>query len=423
MTNESNSPISDLPPEQQLEERERAIALLSFLPETKSYTIYCARTGVAIATMELIQQAGKLPYLSQWKDSIALHPLFSLSQATLLNWTRKNWNQLFRSQAADHVTELQKQQFSIAFIAILHSLNCIDQQVPALPNFHTVNANMQRLLELAYWYNYLDSKRFKFPTLRINRTNANAALHDIGTYFDICDSVRHDWETTKEAKFEDAKLEAARRAEKAVRGSHVKAISKKALWNWFLSSLSASNSKKYSLPEWMEWKEDSAKLWLANENQQLQYSIDDVDAIEEVFILDCTLGTTVSHAFTQELAKIRSNIDNHNKVFDIDWMATMQSGTRRVDAEGNVIGSSNLAENPPEDPGMEPKINEFLSRTDYIRAKAKWDVRKLQLQAWHEQHTEQVKPASSLVVAENEPAEEETEEVEDTLPDSDTDSE
>src|SRR5690349_13045775 len=137
MTNESTiiNPVSEL------DERERAIALLSFLPETKSYTVYCARTGVAIATMQLIQQAGKLPYLSQWKDSIALHPLFSLPQAQLLSWTRKNWNSLFRNQTLDHVSDVQKQQFQIAFIAILHTLNCIDQQIPALPGFHTVNTN------------------------------------------------------------------------------------------------------------------------------------------------------------------------------------------------------------------------------------------------------------------------------------------
>jgi hypothetical protein len=372
-----------LTPEELLEERERAISLLSFLPETKHMTLYCARTGVAIATMDMLQQAGRLPYLSQWKDSQAFHPLFSLSQNQLLAWTRKNWNQLFRNKVLDQVSAVQRQQFQIAFIAILHSLNCVDQQIPALPDFHVVNTNMQRLLELAYWYNYLDSKRFRFPTLRINKLNHNSALHDIGAYFDICDSVRHDWETSRDAKLEDVKLEAARRAEKAVRGSHVRAVSKKALWNWFLSSIASGNSKKYELPEWREWKEDSAKLWFASENQQLQYSLDDVDAIEEVFILECTLGTTVSHAFTNELNKIRNNISNHQKVFEIDWSVIGQSTTTRVDAAGNRILSDVDVVGPPV-PGEEPKINEFISRTDYIRAKAKWDIACRQYTAWKE---------------------------------------
>jgi hypothetical protein len=191
---------------------------------------------------------------------------------------------------------------------------------------------------------------------------------------------------SKEAKLEDAKLEAARRAEKAVRGSHVRAVSKKALWNWFLSSLLSSNSKKYSLPEWMEWKEESAKLWFASENQQLQYSVDDVNSIEEVFITECTLGTTVSHAFNTEINKIRNHISNHQKVFEIDWEATMNMGTKRVDEAGNPVGSSDIANTAPEKPGNPPSLNDYHSRSDYIRAKAKWDIACRQYAAWMEKY-------------------------------------
>ncbi len=372
----------------ELEERERAIALLSFLPESKSMTIYCQRTGVAIASMQLLQQAGKLPYLSNWKDSQAFHPLFSLPQPQLLAWTRKNWNFLFRN-TVDRATDLQKQQFQIAFMAILHTLNCVDQKNPALPSFETVQVNMQRLLELAYWYNYLDSRRFKFPTLRISKLNDNLQLDDIRTYFDICDSVRHDWETSKDARQEDAKLEAARRAEKAVAGSHVKAVSKKQLWNWFLASLQANNSKKYNHPEWMEWKEDAAKLWFSSENQQLTFSPDDVDTIEEVFITECTLGTTVSHAFTRELSRIRENIVNHQKIFEIDWVSTIQANTgnvTRVDQQGNKVAGTSIEDTPPDNPGEAPTISQFNNRVDWIRAKAKYDIRVMQYNAWMEKY-------------------------------------
>ena len=378
----------------ELEERERAVALFSFLPEIKHLTIYCSRTGVPVATLDLIQQAGRIPYLSNWKDSQAFHPLFSLPQAQLLSWTRKNWNSLFRGQTTDQTSHVQKEQFCIAFMAILHSLKCIDQQCPALPEFDTVNSTMQRLLELAYWYNYLDSKRFRFPTLRINKLNANHNLKDIGTYFDICDSVRHDWETSKDANIEDTKLEAARRAEKAVRSSHVRAVSKKALWNWFLSSLASANSKRYSLPEWKEWKEDSAKLFFANENQQLQYSVDDVDMIEEVFIRECTLGTTVSHAFTTELHKIRERISNHNTIFTIDWESVGRSKTRVVQNDGVETPVIKKPE-APAIPGPEPKLGEFSKRVDYIRAKAKWDIAVKQYNAWKEKHPQEEHPQES----------------------------
>lgn len=398
--NESTiKPDNKLPdtPEFLLDERERAVLLLSFLPETKSLTLYCQRTGIAVATMELLQQAGKMPFLSQWKESQCFHPLFSLPQAQLLSWVRKNWNYIFKNNASDSITNHQKQQFCISFVAILHSLNCLDQQVPALPDFDTVNSNMQRLIELAYWYNYLDSKRFRFPTLRINKLNQNTALHDIGCYLDICDSVRKDWETSKDAKLEESKLEAARKAEKAVRGSHVRAISKKALWNWFLSNLSVANSKKYSLPEWLEWKEQSAKLWFSSEHGQLAYSPDDVNNIEEVFIAECSLGTTVSHAFNAELTKIHSHITNHLKIFDFDLGELPVTGAQRVDGSGNPIPASLAANNPPPAPGNEPKINEFNSRSDYIRAKCRYDISCRQYFSWMEKHGSQEESVDDAV--------------------------
>jgi hypothetical protein len=395
MNNERSNPVNgtsdptvisehaDPTPEERIAERERAIAILQFLPSVHDYTLYCRYTGVPIAKMELIQQAGKLPYLAQWQDSVAFHPLFALSQNQLLSWTRKNWNQLFR-ETIDRSTPLQRQQFAISFMAILHSMKCIEQTVPALPQFDTVVVNMQRLLELAYWYNFLESRRFKFPTLRINKINANSNLRDIAAYLDVCESVKHDYETNKDTAKEEAKLEAARRAEKAVRNSHVRPISKKMLWNWFLSSMADSNSKKYTLPEWQEWKEDSAKLWLASESTQLQFSLEDVDSIEDVFLEVCSLGTSVSNAFKVELGKIRTNISNHLKVFEIDWTATIKgSEFKRVDASGEEV----VPEGPPE-PGPAPTQLQFFSRVDYLRAEAKWKLAKLQYDAWQKKYNQ-----------------------------------
>ena len=375
-TNAASAAAQPPSPEALLAERERAIALLSFLPETRSYTIYCAHTGVAIATMDLVMQAGKLPYLAQWKESLAYHPIFSLAPLPLLAWTRKNWNRVFRT-AAEHSTDLEKQQFQIAFVAVLHTLGSIKQEVPVLPSFDICQRHMQNLLELAYWYTYLDSRRFRFPTLRINRQNANSNLNDIGAYFQVCNSVKHDWEKKKESLLEDARLEIAQRVEKAVRGSHVRAVPKKALWNWFLAELSATNSKKYTLPEWEEWKEDSKKLFLGSENTQLQYSVDDVNSIEDVFITECTLGTTISHTFQSELSKIRTTIEEHSKLWTIDWSS---NAPKRVQEDGTVIAVV------PEHPGEEPKIGSFSSRFDFLKAQAGWKVRKARWEDWNSSH-------------------------------------
>lgn len=354
----------------------------SLLPSMHTYTLTCAYTGVPIASFSLIMQAGKLPYLAQWRDSLAIHPLFSLNQRALLSWTRRNWNSKFKEAALEHASPIERQQFQIAFVAILHSLGSVRIESPCLPLFETVSANMQRLLELAYWQNYLESKRFRFPTLRVSRANSNTFLGNVSDYLNICESVKKDWESSKDALAEEAQVEAARRAEKSVRSSHVRAVSKRALWNWFLSCLLASNKKRYTLPEWEEWKTDAHKLFFATENNQLSYTTDDVDDIIDVAMGECPIGNVISHAFFGELNKIRENIKEHNELFEVDWSATLGAGIQRTDEAGNV--KSIPAE--PSNPGVEPTPGAFFSRLEFLKAQAKWKVQMLQWKAWHEKY-------------------------------------
>lgn len=371
-----------------IDEREAALLRLSFLPETHSLSIYCHRTGVLIAHMDLIQQAGKMPYLSQWKDSVAYHPLFSLSQRQILGWTRKNWDRIFKDATIEQVSPIQQQQLCIAFMAVLHTLDSIDQQHPALPSFQTVIVNMQRLIQIAYWHNVLDSSRFKFPTLKITKLNNNYTLRDIAAYLAICESKKKDWESSKEAKLEEEKTEMARRAEKAVAGSHIRAVSKKHLWNWFIASIADSNGRKYQLPEWQEWKTDSEKLWFASDTTILShYSLDDIQSIEEVYYCDCEIGSAVSHAFTKELERIKALLLNHEKIFSIDWEATMKPKAVRVDQAGNPIGSSVMSDkiNCP-DPGVRPTPAMFSTKLEFLKAQAKWDVLTAQRAAWIEKY-------------------------------------
>lgn len=382
MTNDPqtmNDIVNDLTIAQELAIREASVSKINFLPTTSTHTLYCQYTGTPIASIALIHQAGRAPYLKEWQQSIVVHPLFSLSTPAILSWTRKNWNRIFRG-ASDHASPTERLQFQIAFVAVLRTLDSIKQECPILPSFDTCQRHMQQLLELAYWKFYLDSQRFRFPTLRINKLNANIALEDIGAYFAVCNSVRADWETKRDALAEEAKIETARRVERLVRGSHVKAVSRKALWNWFIASISVKNKKKFELDEWKEWLADSSKLWFASDNIRLQFSLDDVQSIEDVFIQECELGTTISHTFQKELNSIRATISNHLSMWDIDWDET-NNGPSRVSADGTVQIPARPAE-----PGPEPHISAYRSRFDYLKALATWKMAKLNLQTWIEKY-------------------------------------
>lgn len=406
---------TQLTPEEQLAERERAIALLEFLPETKSYTLTCQYTGVTVATMQLLMQAGKVPYLSQWKESLAVHPLFSLPPHQILSWTRKNWNRLFK-QSSDSATQLEKQQFQIAFVAVLHTFDSIKQECPVLPSFETVARNMQRLLEMAYWRLYLDSKRFKFPPYRITRFNNNFTLEDIHAYLDVCYSKRVDWETSKDAQLEDAKLEIARKMEKAVAASHVRAVPRKGLWNWFVTHLVGEHGKRYEQDDNKKWLEETKEMFLASESKQLRYTVDDCNELEELFLSCCPIGNVISHTFQNELNKIRDNIRTHQELFEIDWMATLNPKVRRTDAEGNIIGtgSPEIAIPRPAEPGPEPQLEHFHNRIDYIKATAKWRIMTNQYRVWMEKYgainAQQIKEETNDTIADVDAAEDHLEE-------------
>lgn len=368
--------------------REDALLHFSFLPERKSLPIYCQRTGVMIGNLEYLQQAGKVPYLSHWKDACAYHPLFSLSTRDLLRWTRKNWNWLFRG-ASDSVTYIQKQQFQIAFVAVLHTFGSIEQSVPALPEFETVERHIQRLIELAYWHYTLQSQRFKFPKWRISAVNTNGTLNNVDAYLDICQVTKETWEGSREALVDESeKLEAARRAEKAVRSSHIKAVSKRHLWNYFRSSLHEKiGTKVYESEKWIEKRERMEKLFLGSESTQLKFDRFDVDEMEEVMLSVCQLGSSTTHAFTIELDKIRKNIIAHQETFTFNIREMMKPKVQRVDADGNAIS---IAINEPPVAGPAPKLSDFYKRSDFLKAEAKWNIRKMQREAWEQEQREMI---------------------------------
>ena len=151
-----------------------------------------------------------------------------------------------------------------------------------------------------YWKFYLDSQRFRFP--HSESTTCEHALDDIGTYFAVCNSVRADWGNETRCICRRGQDRNSPGVERLVRGSHVKAVSKKALWNWFIASISVKNRKKFELDEWKEW----LAVVPASDNIRLQFSLDDVQSIEDVFIQECELGTTISHTFQKELNSIRA---------------------------------------------------------------------------------------------------------------------
>lgn len=317
------------------------------------HPIICNYTGLTVGAINVLKVAGHVPYLSQWKHTQALHPLFSLEQTALLNFSRSIWNHfcsLTPEEAANPaLTDKQELLLRVAALAMVHQLSDVTQDFPWMPTLAEVSGNWNSLLQLSYWKNYLESQRFRFPAVRISRFNKGIDLYG---YIQDCWLVKKEYESRVREAVEREKLESAEKALKILRDDLAGKAprSKKILWRWFCAHLPAKYSK--DLESWM-WELFDAET----EQEVSEFTIADIDLFEQIVLAEVELGSAVSHAFLERLAHKRELLTTKFKTFEILIPEAITAGV----ADGSI--------------GVEePRADQFASRTKFIIAHAKWKL-------------------------------------------------
>ena len=184
----------------------------------QNHPLICQYSGLAVGNITLIKVAGHVPLLSQWKHTQTLHPVFSLESGALLSFARNAWNNfcsLTSEEAANvSVTEKQEKILQVTTLALLHNLGDVKQDYPWLPTIQEVSSCWSSLLQLSYWKNYLESKRFRFPALRISKFNKGI---DLQAYLQDCWKVKKDYESKVREAVEEEKIRTAEAALVALR--------------------------------------------------------------------------------------------------------------------------------------------------------------------------------------------------------------
>lgn len=314
--------------------------------------LYCQLTGLPIGTLQLTgASAGFTPYIRHWDSLIIRHPIFSLDQARLLAFSRK----MFKQHATEDATDENKQSLQVCFLAMLHSLDSIQQEIPALPPLWVVQSNMKALFSLAYWKFYLESQRFKFPTYKINKKNGNADFKNIGAYLDICFAIKEDYSSTVRQRDEEEKLRQAEKAEKKLRSSWVNPISNRELWSWVRSQL----DEKYESDAtgWM------ATLFLAKTDKAIaQFEKEDITLFDEIIQSECISDNGMMFAVRARIDEVKKIWSDNKEAFDVDFEEF------DIDAELSAArGASKNVESV-----VQPKREDFASNVLFIRANALW---------------------------------------------------
>lgn len=327
------------------------------------HVIRCHYSGLPIGSLEVNVTAGTMPYLSHWDKAIAYHPVFSMPTYKLLEFFKSEWNRLAKKLHDEELTENEGNILRVCYLACLHSLDCIRQDSPALPPLHVVQHTSWRVIALASWKFYLESQRFRFPTLHLSRFNQNLDFSNISAYIDTCFEVRNDYEKNVREIVEKHKVQSAEKALLSLQREWVTPVSRKILWNWIVAHV----------PD--KWKPD-AQGWLRtmflSKSAFVDFHWEDIELGEEIIQSSCPYDSPVMFAVRKRLEEIKALWKEHNAAFDIELAD--HAPLAKIFVNGVAAEAKH--------PGKEPELADFPTKIKYTIALSKW---KIAYAAWEKQ--------------------------------------
>lgn len=340
--------------------------------------LYCQLSGVQIGTLALTgSSAGVTPYIRNWDAMILRHPIFSLESSRLLAFSRTLW----RRHGNEDTSDANKQTLQICFLAVLHSLDSIQQEVPALPPLWVVQANFKAVFSLAFWKFALESERFKFPTYKVSKRNNNLDFRNIKDYLDICFIIKEEYASTVRQRDEAAKIARAERAEKKLRSSWVSPISNRELWSWVQSQL-AGTKYENDAAGWM------ATIFLAKTDKAItQFDKDEITLFDEIIQSECISDNGMMFAVRNRIDEIKKIWSDTKEAFDIDY--------EDFDLDAELITARSVSKQA--ESIAEPQRNDYPSNVLYIKAHALWFLQQAQQKkAVESESKKQALPEGSL---------------------------
>lgn len=323
------------------------------LVRTQIHPLICQRTGLTLGSLTVITVAGHVPFLSQWKDTQALHPLFSLESGALLKFAHNAWtnfcNLTVEEATNAQLTDKQEKILQVTALSLLHNLSEVRQDTVWLPTIQEVSSCWSSLLQLSHWKNYLESKRFRFPAVRISKFNKGI---DLQSYLQDCWQVKKDYESKVREGVEAEKLASAEKALVALRNDLVTKApkSKKLLWRWFLAHIPQRYAR--DTEDWM-WDLFDAET----EAEISEFTIADIDLFEEIVLCEIPTGSSVSHAFLERLAHKRKVLTTRFHTFEILVPQIVQ----------DQKDSGEISE-------TQPVLSDYPSKVAFLIATAKWKL-------------------------------------------------
>ena len=328
----------------------------------KTATIYCQRSGIAIAQVRTLCVDG-FPFIKSM-EGLLYHPIYNKNLDSLLALLRKdlraareaNW--ILSAAAAQHA--------ALCMSAILYNLGALQDDYACLPCDKVVIGSGNRLLALTNWYHHATSKRLQLPRYRPHRDNMNVGWDNLSGWLEACEEVRKTWETGKDANKKAAELtELTAKTQLSVR---TKRNDLPGTWNWIAVQLSGN----YPDGRIHTWKD----LWMNGDIEQENWCLDDVDDLLFAITECCDVGNEVMHYVSSRIKHLKEMIRDFYSSFTILSARSSDANahpdlTEAERAKEKEFFSeiddraSKLTELPPE-----PQRKDFASMALFIKAQA-----------------------------------------------------
>lgn len=308
--------------------------------------LVCSRSGIKLGDfVPSVGLAVATPYVQSWKQNSFLHPIFSLPFSSLVSRAEACWQ--LEKTGTRHFPMQHKQ---LLFLAMLHASGCIKQDVAGLPSPRIVEVHFPRLLDLLGWKHETNSERISFPKLHVWKGAAREeqdgnVFANVPVWLDVCEVCKDEYENIARTRMKAARLKAHDLAMKSIRRAMYADVSIKRLWGWF----------EAQVPQViLENNADLEQLFFTEEARISVWTIEDIEAIESLFLEYCETGTSVSYEFNKHLRKLADWLRVYNDTFEI------VDGTAERFAEHKGV--------------PEPKPESFGNRAAFLVARARWQL-------------------------------------------------
>jgi hypothetical protein len=279
----------------------------------KVTTLYCQRSGIAIAQIRLLTVGGA-PYVRD-ASKLLYHPIYAKSLDEVIRITKRDLRDLEVEQFNPNAKLLQSLQLDIS--AILYKLGALLDDYACLPNTKVTVGSANRIVSLASWYHHATSKRIKFPRYHPCKENSNDRWNNLSSYLDACFAVKDDWQN-KVREVEDEELKEMRELAllEVKKSTTYKRIDHEKVWNWMATQM----EDKYSAGRLVTWHD----LWKNGDIEQEKWTVDDIEDLQFAVIECCDVGNEIMHFISTRLKHIREMIKDFYGSF------TLLTGSRSV---------------------------------------------------------------------------------------------